>query len=446
MRRVVVTGMGISTALGDDLSVNISSWREGQTHFSEVGPETGLAGTAIKFAGQCPEPPASRLPDRKVKKILTRKDVIGMVTALNAAANAGIRPKTSSAAESGSGDFDPVRFGMYVGAGSTQIKDLTPYFALVRQCVTDGVFDSARFGTDMANLVNPMVVLQTLMNNTLCFTSIALDLRGVNSNFMDFNVSGLRAVGEAYRSIQTGRADLCLAGGVASPVEPFHMGTGINSGYLARSAELGLAADEILRPYDRDRCGTVLSEGAAFLLLEEETHARARGAKIWAYVDGYSCASDGPVEFMEETVAPGLAVTIKSACSEAGVVMTDGRYKPDMVIGHGNGVMKSDAVELLACSEVLADGVPLASIKAVTGELGEAAGVASCIAGIDALLNSSLPPTFNFREHDKTTIGSGQNPGVKISSTMQVCPGARQVLVSQRSVLGVSCGLILSRA
>lgn len=438
MRRVVVTGMGISTALGDDLSVNIASWREGRTHFSEVGPETGLVGTAIKYAGQCPEPPAARLPDRKVKKILTRKDVIGMVTALDAAAHAGIRP--------GSGNFDPTRFGMYVGAGSTQIKDLTPYFSLVRKCVTDGVFDSARFGTDMANLVNPMVVLQTLMNNTLCFTAIALDLRGVNSNFMDFNVSGLRAVGEAYRSIQSGRADLCLAGGVASPVEPFHMGTGINSGYLARSAELNLPAAEILRPYDSSRCGTVLSEGAAFLLLEDETHAQARGAKIWAYVDGYYCASDGPVEFMEETMAPGLSAAIEGACKEAGVATSGRGYAPDMIIGHGNGVMKSDAVELQACTEVLSEGLPLASIKSVTGELGEAAGVASCIAGIDALLQGSLPPTFNFNHHEKDVIGPGKSPGVVVSSESISCPGARQTLVSQRSVLGVSCGLVLSRS
>lgn len=433
-RRVAITGMGISTALGDDLAANIASWREGRTHFGEVGPSTGLAGTPVKFAGECPEPPASKLPDRKVKKILTRKDVIGMVTALGAAADAGITP--------GSRNFDPQKFGMYVGAGSTQIKDLTPYFPLVRQCVKDGVFDSLKFGSDMMDLVNPMVVLQTLMNNTLCFTSIALDIRGVNSNFMDFNVSGLRAVGEAFRSIQTGRADLCLAGGVASPVEPFHAGTGVNSGYLARSAELPWSAAEVLRPWDRERCGTVLGEGAAFLMLEEESHARARGARIWGFIDGYGAGCDGPVEFMGEDSAPGLGGSVRRACREAGVLNRQGIFSPDLVIGHGNGVIQSDGVELEAYASCLAAGVALASIKSVTGELGEAAGVASCIAAIDALARESVPPTFNFTGHD----ASGGGCELAISASAQARPGSRQALVTQRSILGNSCSLVVSRA
>jgi 3-oxoacyl-[acyl-carrier-protein] synthase II len=427
--RVAITGIGLSTALGDDLAANIASWWEGRTHFSEASAASGLAGTSVKYAGECPEPPSAKLPDRKVKKILTRKDVIGMVTALQAAADAGITPC--------SGNFTPDRFGMYVGAGSTQIKDLTPYFPLVRQCVENGVFDSARFGTDMAALVNPMVVLQTLMNNTLCFTSIALDIRGVNSNFMDFNVSGLRAVGEAFRSIQSGRADLCLAGGVASPVEPFHIGTGINSGYLARTAEMGLPAAEVLRPYDESRCGTVLSEGASFLLLEREDHARARGARIWGFVEGYGSASDGPVEFMQETSAPGLGRSILLACREAGLAGNE----VDLVIGHGNGVRNADNVEIDASADVLPYGTPLASIKAVTGELGEAAGVVSCVAALDSLQRAMVPPTFNYK--------SGEVRGLSVSASAQSLGGTsgtrdRRALVTQRSVLGVSCSLVLS--
>ncbi len=434
MRRVAITGIGISTAVGDDLLTNISSWREGRTHFGAVAAASGLLGTAVKYAGECPEPPASRLPDRKVKKILTRKDVIGLVTALEAASDAGIRPGTQN--------FDPERFGMYVGAGSTQIKDLTPYFPLVRQCVQGGVFDSLKFGSEMMDLVNPMVVLQTLMNNTLCFAAIALDIRGVNSNFMDFNVSGLRAVGEAFRSVQTGRADLCLAGGVASPVEPFHVGTGVNSGYLARSAELSWSAAEILRPYDRERCGTVLSEGAAFLMLEDEGHAVSRGARILGYIDGYGAGSDGPVEFMHEESAPGLSGSVKRACREAGVDVEGKLFAPDLIIGHGNGVMRSDSVELNAYLSTIAPGTPLASIKAVTGELGEAAGVASCIAAVDALLQNSVPPTINFSGN----FAADDPHAFSISPLAQACPSTRQALITQRSILGISCSLVISKS
>ena len=115
------------------------------------------------------------------------------------------------------------------------------------------------------------------------------------------------------------------------------------------------------------------------------------------------------------------------------------------MIGHGNGVIRSDAVELDAYAQTLVDGVALASVKSVTGELGEAAGVASCIAAMDALARESVPPTFNFSGHD-ATHDSGPDSRPSISGATQECPGARQALVTQRSFLGISCGLVISRA
>src|SRR5690606_38314280 len=123
------------------------------------------------------------------------------------------------------------------------------------------------FGKELMEIVNPLVVLQTLMNNGLCYGTMELDARGVNANYMDFQVAGLRAVGEAYRSIVTDRADIVVAGGVSGPVEPFQLAEGVRSGYLAKTAEVDGDVSGVVRPYDESRQGAILSEGSAYVML-----------------------------------------------------------------------------------------------------------------------------------------------------------------------------------
>jgi 3-oxoacyl-[acyl-carrier-protein] synthase II len=264
-RKVVVTGLGIASPAGYTLEENYNAWRSGRNCFTEI-TRFNTFGSSVVYAGDCAAPDVKKLPDRKIQKILRRKDIISLLCTIDAANNAGIKK----------GSIDPERFGMYVGAGSTQIGDLTPYFTLVAECANleDGTFDSAKFGAKLMDLVNPLVVLQTLMNNALCFGTMTLDIRGVNSNFMDFHVAGLRAIGEAYRSIAYDRADAVIAGGVAGPVEPFQLAEGIHSGYLAKTKDLKIPVSEVVRPWDQNRMGAVLSEGSAYLVLEEEKHAR----------------------------------------------------------------------------------------------------------------------------------------------------------------------------
>ena len=426
-RRVVITGLALHTAAGTSLEAHASSWWEGHSHFSTIDSYS-TEGTSVRFAAQCPTPDLSRLPDKKVRKILTKKDLISLVTTIAAAEHAGVT----------AGTVDPERFGMYVGAGSTQIGDLTPYFELVKSCVSDGVFDSARFGRDLLSLVNPMAVLTTLMNNGLCFGAISLDIRGVNGNFMDFQVSGLRAVGEAFRALTAGRADIVIAGGVASPVEPFHVGSGVRIGYLARTGDDGVAAEQVVRPYDLTREGTILGEGAAYLVLEEETHARSRGAPILGRIHGYGQAADGAFTFMQETHAPGLVRAMRQALDDAG----ESAENLGMIVGHGNGVRGADQAEASALVELLGKSVgrvPVTSPKGVLGELSEPAGVVSIALALDALGRRSVPPTFNYRQGDAVTAQ------LALSDAPQELNGTLAA-VTARSFLGLASCLVVSLA
>lgn len=426
-RKVVITGLGIASPAGFTLAENYDAWRTGRNCFSEITRFNTL-GSSVCYSGDCPAPDMKKLPDRKVQKILRRKDVISLLCTIDTAASAGIVK----------GTLDPERFGMYVGAGSTQIGDLTPYFTLVAECANleTGTFDSARFGAKLMELVNPLVVLQTLMNNALCFGTMTLDIRGVNSNFMDFHVAGLRAVGEAFRSIAHGRADAVIAGGVAGPVEPFQLAEGIHSGYLAKTRDLGFPVSEVVRPWDKERMGSILSEGSAYLVLEEEKHALARGAKILARVNGYHLASDGSFDFTSKADAHGLTRSMKGALQQAGMKPEDLGF----LVGHGNGSKYADGSEAKSYSEFFGDfaaKLPLVSNKSPLGDMCEAGGVVGAILALESMDKGEVPPTFNFKNGDEFSRK------LSIKAEPQKILNKR-ALITSRNFVGLSASLIIS--
>ncbi len=429
LRKVVITGAGIASPAGYTLAENAAAWC-GKDHKFTAITHFNTVGSSVRYAGACPPPDMKRLPDRKVQKILRRKDVISLLTTLETAANAGIEK----------GKVDPERFGMYVGAGSTQIGDLTPYFTLVSQCANlgTGSFDSELFGAKLMELVNPLVVLQTLMNNGLCFGTMTLDIRGVNSNFMDFQVAGLRAVGEAFRSIVYDRAEVVIAGGISGPVEPFQLAEGIHSGYLATTKDLTVPLETVVKPWDDKRTGAVLSEGSAYVVLEEERHALKRGAKIMGRVEGFFLASDGAFEFMAERDSPGLVRAIDGALTEAGLKKEDLGF----LVGHGNGARSADFAEAKAYADYFgghAKKVPVTTPKAVLGDMCEAGGVLGLILALDSFQRGQVPPTHNFVKGDQ------HSARLSISAEPQKIAGTRAVVTS-RNFLGLCAAMVVSAA
>lgn len=428
-RQVVITGVGIASPHGYELEPNMQAVWSGQGRFTAIEHQRA-AETPVKYQGACIDPDPKRLPDRKVQKILRRKDVISLLTILETARSAGVSK----------GTLDPDRTGMYVGASSTQIADLEPYFALVNECVQSGqwTFDATKFGDQLMSSVNPLVVLQTLMNNSLCFGAMGLDIRGVNANFMDFQAAGLRAVGEGVLSIMTGRADHVLAGGVSNSVEPFQVQEGVEAGYLAKTRDLPGDPKDMVRPYDKARQGTIMSEGAAYILLEEEAVARQRGAKILARVSGYSLGGDGSNNIMGAHESPGLARSAHNALTQAGINAKD----LGLIVGHGSGWNHGDRAEARVWTELLgnaAGSVPLTSPKSILGDMCEAGGVAGLIVAMESLRRQEAPPTRNFTSGDeystKLAISSGIQPVSK-----------SHALVTARSFLGLSVALIITAA
>jgi 3-oxoacyl-[acyl-carrier-protein] synthase II len=426
-RKVVITGAGLATPGGYTLDENYAAARAGKGCFTEI-TRFSTAGSSVRYAGDCPEPDVKKLPDRKIQKIVRRKDVISLLTCLDVAQRSGLTK----------GVMDPERVGMYVGAGSTQIGDLTPYFILVSQCadVEGGTFDSASFGQKLMDLVNPLVVLQNLMNNALCYGTMTLDIRGVNSNFMDFHVAGLRAVGEGYRSIAQGRCDAALCGGVAGPVEPFQLAEGVESGYLARTKDVSLAdIGGIVKPFDKRRQGAIMSEGSGFVYLEEEQHALKRGAPILGRVTGFALASDGSIDLIGEPYAPAIGRCLDMALREAGHKPTD----LGLLVGHANGSLFGDGAEARAYAEFLgahAAKLPLYSPKSVFGDLSEASGMLGLILALDAMAKGEVAATHNF------AVGDDYSKQLSVKAEPQAVKQKRAA-VTARNFLGLSTALVI---
>ena len=423
-RRVVITGTAMTSPAGMTLEENSDAWWTGKRNFTTTDLDLGSM-QAAPHVGHCGKIDVSILPDRKIQKAINRKDLIGVVTALGAAKHAGIKK----------GQLNPERMGMYVGSGCTQVGDLSDYFPLIEKSTQASGHNPRVFGAQLMNVVNPMVMLKTLMNNTLCYTSVALDIRGVNANFMDFQIAGLRAVGEARQAIVSGRADVIIAGGVSATPEPFHADDGIKIGYLARTDGHGRDPNEAVRPFDQDRSGTILSEGAAFLVLESEEHALSRGATILGELKSYHMAADGGLAYWTDQPARGLSKTLRQTCGTSGE-----RDAVGFIVSHANGSVNGDLCEARAYRDFFGASVadiPVVSPKTVLGEMSEAAGVANIILAIEAIAKGAVPPTFNYQQGDAETSSLNVRA---VSQKIKKATG----LVTGRSFSGLACTVAIA--
>lgn len=432
-RDVVVTGVAMVTPLGGTLAENAQRCFAGDSDFREISL-FDTKGGAIRFAGEHAAPNVKELPDRKTAKILNRRDQTSVLAAVAAFKEAGLVEAA----------YEPHRLGLFVGASCANIGELTPYLPLVAKHadLERGSFDSSSFGREFMDAFNPVVVLQLLMNNAACYGSIALQIKGVNSNYMQYETSGLRALGEGYLAIAEGRADAVLAGGTAQPVEPFQMFEAHHLGLLADQRRSDFAPNEAIKPYDRGAAGTILSEGSAYVVLEDREKARQRGAKILGRVRGFGMAADGwpdagsGVAGGVQTLATGVVRALAAALASAGAGLGD----LGAVFGSAAGVAAGDTREALALREFLGQrvaDVPVCSVKSAFGELLETFGPVNAAMALASVQNGLVPPTRNFRQPSAAALG------LKLASEPQKLAGDL-VAVLSRSRFGGAAALVVS--
>ncbi len=396
-RRVVITGLGPVTPLGIGANAFWNALLEkrcGLRRISSFDPS--------RFASQLGgEIEGIKVGDfvhktyRKAAKIMARDIVLAVAAAHQAVTDAKLRtPCLISRGEAeGAPDHDSTRFGANIGAGLI-CADLHELAEVLHGASEDDVFSFARWGNEGMFNLTPLWLLKFLPNMLACHVTIVHDAQGPSNTITCGEASSHLAIGEAYRSIERGAADVCICGGAESKTNPMALLRQQLGGRLSTRNDTPEAA---CRPFAKDRDGTVNAEGGGLVILEELAHAKKRGARIYAELIGFGAAHDAYMAAQPTHPEPGgrgAAVALRKALKDASVSADD----VDMVGSFACGLVEHDRAEAAAVHSVLgarAADVPVMNVKAGLGNNGAGSGALDFIATVLAVYYGSIPPAYN---------------------------------------------------
>jgi 3-oxoacyl-[acyl-carrier-protein] synthase II len=291
--------------------------------------------------------------------------------------------------------LDPVRFGVYLGSGEGQ-QDFDRFTRMMVSALDGEDFDVARFTKTGREILDPLAELEQEPNMPAGHLASLFNAQGPNANCLTACAASSQAVGEAVEMIRRGDADVMLSGGTHSMIHPFGV-TGFN--LLTALSTHNDEPTKASRPFDKDRDGFVLGEGAGMLVLEELDHALARGAAIYGEVTGYGSTADAFRITDTHPEGRGAASCLRMAMADAQINPDD----IDYINAHGTSTDVNDRVETLAIKRVLGDQAyrtPVSSTKSMMGHLIAAAGATELIVCLLAIRDNVLPPTINYTTPD----------------------------------------------
>lgn len=380
--------MGVISPIGIGTSAFWESLLAGRSgvHRIEAFDPTGLPTT---FGGEVRGYDAKKFvpsSQRKNLKIMARDIQLAVGTAKLTLEDAGLFEQRP----------DPFRFGVEFGASmiSSDLDELAP---AAKDCTGGPArFDYKLWGTHAMSSMPPLWLLKYLPNMPACHISILYDLQGPNNSITQSEAASNLAIGEAFRIIARGAADLMLAGGCDSKIHPLHM---VRFGLLGVSSHRNDAPEQACRPFDADRDGMVPAEGSGVIILEELEHAKKREAKIYAELIGFGAGCDAAASDCLESDGSGLRIAIQAA-------MRDARMNPDGLgyyNAHGVSTPDGDRAEARALRSALGDHaleIPVSAHKSNVGNTVAGCGAIEFVAGVLALQHGVIPPTINYVKPD----------------------------------------------
>jgi 3-oxoacyl-[acyl-carrier-protein] synthase II len=294
------------------------------------------------------------------------------------------------------GTVDPDRFGVYLGAGEGQ-QDFYNFSHMMVAALKNGELDLVAFIQEGLNRLDPQLELEQEPNMPAAYVATRFGAEGPNFNCLTACAASSQAVGEATEIIRRGEADVMLSGGAHSMIHPFGV-TGFN--LLTALSENNDQPQKASRPFDLNRDGFILGEGAAMVVLEDYEHAKKRGAPIFGEILGYGTTADA--FRITDTHPEGrgaiscMKMALRDACKNPADI--------DYINAHGTSTQVNDRVESLAIKEALgpdiAYHVPVSSTKSMTGHLIAAAGATELIISLMAIRDNIVPPTINYETPD----------------------------------------------
>jgi 3-oxoacyl-[acyl-carrier-protein] synthase II len=291
------------------------------------------------------------------------------------------------------GRIDPTRFGVYTGSGEGQ-QDFDRFTQMMLAALDGPELDLAKFTKKGLEVLNPIAELEQEPNMPAGHLASLFNAQGPNVNCLTACAASSQAIGEATEIIRRGEADIMLSGGTHTMIHPFGV-----TGFCLLTA-LSTRNDEptrASRPFDRERDGFVLGEGAGMVVLEALEHAQARGARIYGEIVGYGSTADAFRITDTHPEGRGAISCIRMALADAGL------DRVDYINAHGTSTTVNDKVETLAIKQVFGEEayrIPVSSTKSMMGHLIAAAGATELIFCLLAIRDNVLPPTINYEYPD----------------------------------------------
>jgi 3-oxoacyl-[acyl-carrier-protein] synthase II len=373
-RRVVITGIGLVTPIGNDLE---STWSALLAGHNGAAPTTlfDTSNFATKFSCEVKGWDASRWFDKRERKHLDRFLQFGVAAAMMAVDDAGLGTRVPAGQEE--------RWGAYIGAGLGGVRTIEDTFV-------------AQAAKGPRHGFSPYFVTDIIINELPGMVSIRTGATGPNISHVSACATGAHSIGEAFRTIRHGYADGMICGGAEATISILGVG-GFNA--MRAMSTRNDAPEKASRPFDKNRDGFVIGEGAGIVVLEELEHAKRRGARIYAELVGYGANSDA-----HHVAAPAPEHRGAQACFR--MALADARLDPSAIgyiNAHGTSTDLNDKNETFAVKQVFGDHarkLAMSSTKSMMGHtLGAAGGIEAAITAL-AITRNVLPPTMNYETPD----------------------------------------------
>lgn len=370
MKRVVVTGIGAVTPLGNTAREFWDGIRAGK---NGIGPITAFDCTEhkAKMAAEVKNFDPDRYLDKKEQRRMDRFCQFGMAAAVQAYEDSGVG-KT----------VEPEDFAVITGSGIGGLATLESNHTKLLE----------RGPSRVSALMIPMIIGNILAGDI----AIRYGLKGETRCIVTACSSGTDAIGDAFRLIREGRATAAVAGAAEATITPLSIAAFSNMTALSTRTD----PDFCSTPFDKSRDGFVMGEGAGMLILEEYEHARARGAHVYGEVMGYGASCDAYHFTSPDPEGAGAALAMRRALADAGLAPEDVSY----LNAHGTGTPANDRFETVAIKRVFGEAayrIPVSSTKSMTGHMLGAAGAVESIVCLKAIGDSFIPATVNLREPDE---------------------------------------------
>ena len=366
-RRVVVTGLGILSPIGNTVEDAWISCAEGKSGITTV--DIGLENNPVTIGGRLKNFDSNDFLDSKEVRRIDPFIQYGIIAANQSIENSGILES----------DLDLTRVGVNFGAGIGGIDTIEKNKTLLEE--------------RGYKKVSPFFVPGSIVNMISGLVSIKHGFMGPNTSVVTACSTGNHCIGTAARSIACGEADVMVAGGAEMASTPLSI-----AGFIsARALSLNQDPQAASRPWDRDRDGFVLSDGSGSLVLEEYDHAKSRGAEIYAEIIGFGTSSDAHHMTAPPEDGRGAALAMTNAIDDAQI----NRSEVDYINAHGTSTPLGDIAETIALKSVFGKSVPqISSTKSMTGHTLGAAGAIESIFCIMAINEGIIPPTINLDNPD----------------------------------------------